>query len=231
MPDPKSVQYELFLRRIAMSIDPLTGAKLSKKSAWLLPEIQQAVAAALNDGEVTNSSTEKKADPATPVTKDKSEISKHELLKQKVRERYPNAWQKWSRAEERDLNSKFLAQKSFAEIANEMGRQPSAIVGRLKKLGLIDESFEYTDAESGSVKNEQGQLVIDPDLPPDPSAKLCDECGDIIPEARLKAMRSAQKCVSCASNEPFEKQRIQETWGTREDYKEDRRSWAPWRRK
>lgn len=231
MPEPQSDKYELFLRRIATRTDPLTGAKLSKKSAWLLPEVQKAVAAVLHSVEAPKSSKKTKANPAVHVTEDKSEMSEHELWKQKVIERYPNAWQKWSTSEERELNSKFLAQKSFAEIANEMGRQPGAIVGRLKKLGLIDESFEYTEAESESVKNEQGQLVIDPDLPPDPSAKLCDECGDIIPEARLKAMPSAQKCVSCASNEPFEKQRIQETWGTREDYKKDRRSWAPWRRK
>jgi hypothetical protein len=231
MPDPKSEQYELFLRRIAMRTDPLNGVKLSKKSAWLLPEIQQAVAAALNSGEATNSSREKKAGPAVHEAKDKSEMSEHELLKQKVRERYPNAWQKWSTSEERDLNSKFAAQKSFVEIANEMGRQPSAIFGRLKKLGLIDESFEYTCTQRLRIKNEQGQFVIDPDLTQGPSAKLCDECGDIIPEARLKAMPSAKKCVKCASNTPFEKKRIQEAWGTREDYQKDRRSWTSSSRK
>ena len=230
MPDPHSDKYELFLRRIATRTDPLTGAKLSKRSAWLLPEIQKAIAAALNCIEAPKNS-KKEADLAVHLTKDKSELSEHEMWKQKVIERYPNAWQKWSTSEERELNLKFSAQKSFVEIANEMGRQPSAIVGRLKKLGLIDESFECTGTERLPVKNEQGQFVIDPDLAPAPSSKLCDECGDIIPEARQKVMPSAKKCVECASNTSFEKKRIQETWGTREDFQKDRQSWTSSSRK
>jgi hypothetical protein len=53
---------------------------------------------------------------------------------------------------ERELSRKFLAGKSVFEISNEMGRQPSAIVGRLKKFSLVDKSFDYTNFDTDCCK-------------------------------------------------------------------------------
>ena len=56
----------------------------------------------------------------------------------------------------------------------------------------------------------------------------CAECGDEIPKGRLELIPNTQFCVSCAENkDPQSRQnrKINETWGTREDWKRDRSSW------
>ena len=50
----------------------------------------------------------------------------------------------------------------------------------------------------------------------------CEECGDVIPDLRLKAVSEAAKCTACDSKKPFEKKHITEPWGTREEFKKDR---------
>ena len=56
----------------------------------------------------------------------------------------------------------------------------------------------------------------------------CAECGDEIAKGRLELIPNTKFCVSCAENkDPQSRQnrKINETWGTREDWKRDRSSW------
>ena len=56
----------------------------------------------------------------------------------------------------------------------------------------------------------------------------CVECGDEIAKGRLELIPNTKFCVSCAENkDPQSRQnrKINETWGTREDWKRDRSSW------
>jgi|SaaInlStandDraft_1057018.scaffolds.fasta_scaffold227390_1 hypothetical protein len=84
-----------------------------------------------------------------------------------------------------------------------------------------------------NLKNNIGAEKILNDSPSTNSSVICsnDDCDALIPVERLKAIPGTTVCVRCASSRPFTKQRVQETWGTREDYKKDRQSWAPWKNK
>ena len=53
-----------------------------------------------------------------------------------VRSRYPRAYAPWSDGEEEELRRLFLAGTNKSEIALRLGRQPSAIASRLRRLGL-----------------------------------------------------------------------------------------------
>jgi len=55
-----------------------------------------------------------------------------------IRSRYPKAYMKWTQEEEAILSEGFLQGKSVEELANILGRKPSAVRSRLRKLGLQD---------------------------------------------------------------------------------------------
>lgn len=55
-----------------------------------------------------------------------------------VRAAHPNAYARWTPDEEERLVERFRAGTSIAELARGLGRQPSGIRSRLKKLQLID---------------------------------------------------------------------------------------------
>jgi len=60
----------------------------------------------------------------------------HERLEQ-IKEKFPNAYEPWSGEEDNLLRELFSDSKKVAEISQILKRQPSAVLSRLKKQGLI----------------------------------------------------------------------------------------------
>ncbi len=167
-----------------------------------------------------------------PVPEAASEVSTYHERIEKVKKKSPNAYAAWDEDQEVELRDLFERQISIAEIARTMGRQPGGIRSRLKKIGLIDKKHAKRAPQDASAKilpDEEYQVIeieekLDTEI-------ICDECGEVIPELRLKAAPGTSKCVDCASKRPFEKRQIKEPWGTREEFNKDRWSWIPWRKK
>lgn len=55
-----------------------------------------------------------------------------------LREKYPNAYRPWKKGDDTMLIEQFRENKKTKEIALALGRQPSAVRSRLRKLGLIE---------------------------------------------------------------------------------------------
>jgi hypothetical protein len=56
-----------------------------------------------------------------------------------IRAKYPRAYERWSKGEEREAADAYAGGASINEIARNHERQPSAIRSRLTRLGLIQE--------------------------------------------------------------------------------------------
>ena len=54
-----------------------------------------------------------------------------------TRKKYPKAYEYWIKQEEEELTKLFKEGMTLSEIANHLGRKPSAIRSRLVRLGLI----------------------------------------------------------------------------------------------
>lgn len=59
-----------------------------------------------------------------------------EVRLDRIRQEYPRAYEKWTGAEDEELREKHAAGKNVPELATALGRQPGAILSRLRKLGL-----------------------------------------------------------------------------------------------
>jgi hypothetical protein len=57
---------------------------------------------------------------------------------QELRRDYPQAYSKWTEAEDVRLRNEFRLGKKLQELADSFQRQPGAIRARLQKLGLLD---------------------------------------------------------------------------------------------
>jgi archaellum component FlaC len=57
---------------------------------------------------------------------------------EKIRQKYPRAYVKWSRDEEENLKNEYASGQQIGELAQRFQRQPAAIRSRLQKLGLIE---------------------------------------------------------------------------------------------
>ncbi len=57
---------------------------------------------------------------------------------EKIRQKYPRAYVKWSQDEEENLKKEYASGQQIDELAQRFQRQPSAIRSRLQKLGLIE---------------------------------------------------------------------------------------------
>lgn len=69
----------------------------------------------------------------------KSKESKNKTTIEKIREKNPNAYMRWSEDEEKKLVKLFNDGKSQTQIAKTLGRKIGGIRSRIVKLGLIDE--------------------------------------------------------------------------------------------
>ena len=57
---------------------------------------------------------------------------------EKIRQKYPRAYVKWSQDEDENLKKEYASCQQIGELAQRFQRQPGAIRSRLQKLGLID---------------------------------------------------------------------------------------------
>jgi archaellum component FlaC len=57
---------------------------------------------------------------------------------EKIRQKYPRAYVKWSRDEDENLKNEYASGQKIGELANKFQRQPAVIRSRLQKLGLMD---------------------------------------------------------------------------------------------
>lgn len=161
-----------------------------------------------------------------------SEVSTYHERIEKIKKKSPNAYVAWDEDQEVELRDLFERQISIADIARIMGRQPGGIRSRLIKMGLVNknDAKQITQEVSTKVLPDDEYQVIEIEEKLDTEIR-CDECGEVILELRLKAAPGTSKCVECASKRPFEKRHIKEPWGTREEFRKDRWSWIPWRKK
>jgi len=58
---------------------------------------------------------------------------------EKIKEKYPNAYESWKQGDEKVLRTLFSEGKKISEISTILKRQPNAIRIRLKKLNLIND--------------------------------------------------------------------------------------------
>ena len=69
-------------------------------------------------------------------------LSQHEKSGKSIkqsRQTNPNAYKKWTAAEDQELQDRYAEQQPIKRISQEMGRNKGAIYSRLKKLGLAEE--------------------------------------------------------------------------------------------
>lgn len=161
-----------------------------------------------------------------------SEVSTYHERIEKIKKKSPNAYAAWDEDQEVKLRELFERQISIADIARIMGRQTGGIRSRLIKMGLVNknDAKQITQEMNAKVLPYEGYQVIEIEEKLDAEIR-CDECGEVVPELRLKAAPGTSKCVDCASKRPFDKRNIKEHWGTREEFRKDRWSWIPWRKK
>jgi len=57
---------------------------------------------------------------------------------EKIRQKYPRAYVKWSQDEDENLKKEYASCQEIGELAQRFQRQPGAIRSRLQKLGLIE---------------------------------------------------------------------------------------------
>ena len=96
------------------------------------------------------------------------------------------------------------------------------------KLGLDALSSQFEQQDKGDHELIEDTSGIISSL--DENETYCRECGLVIPVERINALPDTKLCVDCASDPNFKKQKVPEPWGSREDFKKDRKSWLRWRR-
>ncbi|MEG4503137.1 hypothetical protein QUA81_03990 [Microcoleus sp. F6_B4] len=99
-------------------------AELSEEIAVIPNLVQEAV----GDRNSQPQSSAQRNNAARPKTYDV----------EKIRQKYPRAYVKWSREEDEKLKNEYASGQQIGELANKFQRQSSAIRSRLQKLGLIE---------------------------------------------------------------------------------------------
>ncbi|MDB2663068.1 TraR/DksA C4-type zinc finger protein [Paracoccaceae bacterium] len=155
------------------------------------------------------------------------EPTKYQQRMEKLKSEFPNAYAKWTSEEERALKKIWKETGSIEAISNALGRHRGSIRSRLGKLGLdaLSLQFEQQEKEADEQVDDSSSVAI-----LDEDETYCRKCGLVIPIERMKVLPDTQLCVDCASDPNFKKQKVPEPWGSREDFKKDRKSWLRWRR-
>ena len=145
-----------------------------------------------------------------------------------IRKEHPNAYNPWTDEEEALLISLSQQGKTTNKIAAELGRQPGAIVSRLGQMNERDNAHEpeFYPSNLSNVEDDESLVIENSNEEMFDSAVYCVVCGDKIPSNRIYAQPNANTCINCASSKSFDKQKVMEKFGTREDYTKDRKSWT-----
>jgi hypothetical protein len=69
----------------------------------------------------------------------KNNATQSKAQNEKIRQKYPRAYVKWSRDEDENLKNEYASGQKIGELAIKFQRQPAVIRSRLQKLGLMDE--------------------------------------------------------------------------------------------
>ncbi len=107
-------------------------------------------------------------------------MSKHEELRQQLLERREQLVQRMHRITKKMQRSDGPLSQDFAEQATE--RENEEVLGALGEAG----SLELSRINRTLERIESGDYG------------QCSDCGDEIPEARLKVLPNAERCIDCA---------------------------------
>ncbi len=70
------------------------------------------------------------------------------------------------------------------------------------------------EAERATIRVEEQVALARSLLPTGPGSLTCIDCGELIPEARRKAMPGTRLCVECQSERDDIKPTFKESWAT-----------------
>ncbi|MEG3896612.1 MULTISPECIES: hypothetical protein [unclassified Microcoleus] len=109
------------LTELQQKVDDALG-RLSEEIAAIPNRVQEAVG-------------DRNSQPESSADRNKAVIPKTYDV-EKVRQKYPRAYVKWSREEDEKLKNEYASGQQIGELVKRFQRQPSAIRSRLRKLGL-----------------------------------------------------------------------------------------------
>ncbi|MBW3586045.1 MAG: hypothetical protein KY448_09410 [Cyanobacteria bacterium 0813] len=104
-------------------------AELSEEIAVIPNRVQEAVAS--RGGEIN-------PQLGSGLNGEQKNGYRHKTPNEKIRQKYPRAYVKWSQDEDENLKKEYASGQQIDELAQRFQRQPSAIRSRLQKLGLIE---------------------------------------------------------------------------------------------
>ena len=104
-------------------------AQLSEEIAVIPNRVQEAVAS--RGGEINPQF-------GSGLNADQKNGYRPKTQNEKIRQKYPRAYVKWSQDEDENLKKEYASGQQIDELAQRFQRQPSAIRSRLQKLGLIE---------------------------------------------------------------------------------------------
>ena len=104
-------------------------AQLSEEIAVIPNRVQEAVAS--RGGEINPQF-------GSGVNGTQKNAYRPKTQNEKIRQKYPRAYVKWSQDEDENLKKEYASCQQIGELAQRFQRQPGAIRSRLQKLGLIE---------------------------------------------------------------------------------------------
>ena len=104
-------------------------AQLSEEIAVIPNRVQEAVAS--RGGEIN-------PQLGSGLNADQKKADRPKTQNEKIRQKYPRAYVKWSQDEDENLKKEYASCQQIGELAQRFQRQPGAIRSRLQKLGLIE---------------------------------------------------------------------------------------------
>jgi len=111
------------LTELQQKVDDALG-RLSEEIAAIPNRVQSAVG-------------DRNSQPESSAGQNKAVIPKTYDV-EKIRQKYPRAYVKWSREEDENLQNEYASGQQIGELVKRFQRQPSAIRSRLRKLGLME---------------------------------------------------------------------------------------------
>jgi hypothetical protein len=104
-------------------------AQLSQEIAVIPSRVEEAVAS--RGGEINQQL-------GSGLNAEQKNADRSKTQNDKIRQKYPRAYVKWSREEDENLQQEYASGQQIGSLAQRFERQPSAIRSRLQKLGLLE---------------------------------------------------------------------------------------------
>jgi hypothetical protein len=116
------------LTELQQQVDNALG-QLSQEIAVIPSRVEEAVAS--RGGEMNQNL-------GSGLNAELKNADRSKTQNEKIRQKYPRAYVKWSREEDENLQKEYANCQEVSELARKFQRQPVAIRSRLQKLGLIE---------------------------------------------------------------------------------------------